>query len=134
MLRKLSDYFLKNFPFTKLSLGTYGERVADKFLRQKGLHFITRNYHCRFGEIDLIMRDEDIIVFVEVRLRSRADYGVAVESVTWKKQCKIKRSASHFLQSRNWSESKQCRFDVVSIQKANTNQWSTTWIPNAFGE
>ena len=65
-----------------LDRGHNAEEQALKFLEQKGLTLITRNYRCRLGEIDLIMRDHPAVVFIEVRLRGKSKFGNAGESIT----------------------------------------------------
>ena len=109
------------------NLGTDAEQVAATYLQQQGLTLITRNYHCRFGEIDLIMRDGKTLVFVEVRMRSSASFGGAGMSITSSKQQKLTRTAEHYLQQHG---SAACRFDVVLMTKPSTE--NIEWMRNAF--
>lgn len=109
------------------NLGTNAEQVAATYLKQQGLTLITRNYHCRFGEIDLIMRDGKTLVFVEVRMRSNASFGGAGTSITSSKQQKLTRTAEHYLQQHG---SAACRFDVVLMTKPSTE--NIEWMRNAF--
>lgn len=106
--------------------GKKAEDVACSFLQHNGLSLIQRNYHCRYGEIDLIMQDSDTLVFVEVRYRSSARFGSASESVDRKKQRKLVFTANHYLQ--NNPSSQPTRFDVVAL----TPEQSPQWITNAF--
>lgn len=70
---------------TKISLGRKGEQIAEKFLGEKGFKILERNFHCRFGEIDLIAKDKDTLVFIEVKSRSSVKFGLPEEAVTtWK--------------------------------------------------
>ena len=113
---------------------TIGDRAEDdalKFLTQKGLRQLERNYACYFGEIDLIMQDTEHIVFVEVRFRTRSSYGSATDSVTPDKIKKIIKTATHYLQMRKWLYKVHSRFDVVAIDFANTEK-DISWIKNAF--
>ena len=73
----------------KSARGAQAELLAEHFLQQQGLFCIERNYRCAAGEIDLIMRDQNMLVFVEVRLRSNRFFAQAAESVNYRKQHKI---------------------------------------------
>ena len=106
--------------------GKKAEDVACSFLQRNGLLLIERNYHCRFGEIDLIMQDSDSLVFVEVRYRSSSKFGDAIESVDANKRRKLVFAANHYLQ--NTSLDQPSRFDVVALSPDQTPQW----ICNAF--
>ncbi len=75
------------------AIGQYWEHRAEHFLRQRGLQLIARNYSTSSGEIDLIMRDEEHVAFIEVRYRGSARFGGAIHSITVAKQRKLKRCA-----------------------------------------
>jgi putative endonuclease len=92
-------------------LGQRGERVAARFLRRQGLRILLRSYRTRSGEIDLIARDGQTLVFVEVKARRQ---GVPAEAVTPEKQRRITLAALHFLRKYNLLEQRS-RFDVVAI-------------------
>lgn len=109
------------------ALGDNAEQRACRFLQAKGLTLIVQNFRSRIGEIDLIMRDKQDVVFVEVRSRAQNYYGSAIESINETKQKKILATALFFLQQRNWLDQVNCRFDVIGICQ---NQ--IEWIPNAF--
>lgn len=94
-------------------LGAWGESVAAAYLRKKHYTLVAANYRCRFGEIDLIVRDRTNLVFVEVKLRKSADFATAVEYVDRKKQARIKTAAELWL-SEN-PTALQPRFDVVEV-------------------
>jgi putative endonuclease len=81
----------------KSLLGQSAESRAEAFLKTHGLKRVTRNWRCRFGEIDLVMQDGATLVFVEVRLRSRSDFGGAAASVTPAKQKKLLAAARQYL-------------------------------------
>jgi putative endonuclease len=108
--------------------GFAAEQLAETFLIKQGLKLVAKNYHCRFGEIDLIMKDGNCLVFVEVRLRSNAAFGSAASSITAKKQQKLIATAQHYLQQHG---EQQCRFDALLMQKVSNE--NIEWIRNAFG-
>ena len=107
--------------------GLEAEKLAATFLANHGLKLVTQNYHCRFGEIDLIMQDAKTLVFIEVRLRSNAKFGSAGASITPQKQQKLIATAQHYLQQHGDTA---CRFDAILMDKADLQQ--IEWIRNAF--
>jgi len=112
--------------------GYEAEKLAATFLQNHGLKLVLENYHCRFGEIDLIMQEANTLVFVEVRLRKNNQFGGASASITKQKQEKLIATAEHYLQkhdSQSYGES-ACRFDAVLMQ--NHNLENIEWIRNAF--
>lgn len=109
--------------------GTSIERAAEHYLQQQGLQLIGRNYRCRYGEIDLIMSEQNNLVFVEVRCRQNQNHGSGIESITSSKKSKIIKSANCFLIDQNLWEKVSCRFDVVSILPAENE---ITWVKDAF--
>ena len=111
--------------------GLEAEKLAATFLANQGLKLLAQNYHCRFGEIDLVMMDVKTLVFVEVKLRSSNQFGGAAASITPQKQQKLILTAQHFLQQyvKNQSQT-ACRFDAILMNKADIN--SIEWIRNAF--
>lgn len=107
------------------------EAAAAAWLERYGLTCIARNFRCRCGEIDLIMHDRDTLVFVEVRLRSRNDFGSAAESVTATKQRRVVRAAQYFLTTHERLGDAACRFDVLAATRENrTIVWE--WVRDAF--
>jgi len=111
--------------------GQVAEQQACDFLLANGLELLKRNYRCRSGEIDLIMRDRDDVVFVEVRVRNNPRYGNAFESVTRHKQKKIVKTATYYLYQQKWFNKVNCRFDVIGISYAQTKA-TVEWIKDAF--
>lgn len=97
---------------SKLS-GAWGEALAAEYLRKKHYKIVAVGYHCRFGEIDLIVQDRKFLVFVEVKLRKTADFAKAMEYVDRRKQDRIRITASMYL-SQNPTKL-QPRFDVIEI-------------------
>lgn len=107
------------------------ERFVEGFLQDKGLKTIERNYYSRYGEIDLIMLDNDYLVFIEVRFRANTSHGSGAESVNYAKQQKIIKTAHFFLQQTKKYQQLNCRFDVVSVTLTNKSL-SADWLKNAF--
>lgn len=94
-------------------LGSWGESLAAEYLRKKKYTVIAVGYHCRFGEIDLIVKNKRSLVFVEVKLRKNGDFAAAREYVNHSKQERIRATASFYL-SQNPTKL-QPRFDVIEI-------------------
>lgn len=107
--------------------GDDAEALAAAYLEAQGLSLLQRNYHCRFGEIDLVMKQNDTIVFVEVRMRSHTAFGGAAASITASKQQKLIRTAEHFLQQHG---NAACRFDAMLMNALDSSQ--IEWIRDAF--
>ena len=97
------------------TLGSDAEDQALEFLTKQACKSITRNYHCRSGEIDLIVEDGETLVFVEVRFRKNLSRGSGAESITRQKMRRIIRTAEHFLLNHQQFRAMPCRFDVISI-------------------
>lgn len=112
--------------------GSHTERSAEALLQGQGLTTVARNYRCKAGEIDLIMLDQDYLVFVEVRLRSNTAYVSALESVDRRKQNKLIRSAQLFLQQHPQYSQHFCRFDVVASDHSSAIAHQLLWIKDAF--
>jgi putative endonuclease len=109
--------------------GNKAEQRACDWLTRQGLVLIERNWHCRLGEIDLIMQHGTTLVFIEVRLRSQNAYGGALASVDQHKQRRLVAAANHFLAHHpRWANS-NCRFDVVAMEHPSQ---TPNWIENAF--
>lgn len=108
------------------SIGDDKERLAETHLLRGGLTLVARNHRCRYGEIDLVMRDGDSLVFVEVRYRRSSRYGSAADTVDRRKQQRLIKAAGHYLQHN--PTTRPCRFDVVAISGDDQIQW----IRNAF--
>jgi putative endonuclease len=104
-------------------------QVCDHLISQ-GLQLIMQNYRCKLGEIDLIMKDKDTLVFIEVRHRKQNDYGNGLESITKTKQRKIIRTAQHYLQTHELDNKFSCRFDAVITGQTTSQQF--LWIKDAF--
>lgn len=109
--------------------GAVAERVACDYLRQHGLGLAERNFRVRGGEIDLIMRQDETLVFVEVRARRSNQWGTAAETVTARKQRRLLLAAQYYLQ--NSGHLGPCRFDVVALT-GEPGQERVDWIRDAF--
>ncbi|MBC7196082.1 MAG: YraN family protein, partial [Deferribacterales bacterium] len=109
----------------KLFKGKKGEELALNFLENNGYKLIEKNFKSKFGEIDLIMKDGEVIVFVEVKYRLSEDYGSPKDAVTYEKMKKIIKTAEYFIVKNNLNS--LYRFDVVSILKNNIEH-----VKNAF--
>jgi putative endonuclease len=106
-----------------MNRGSAAEALAADFLAKRGLAIVERNYRCRGGEIDIVARDDTTLVFVEVRLRSRADFGGAGASITAAKRRRLKFAATHYLGRLQREPS--CRFDAILLDRlaADGIQW-----------
>lgn len=110
---------------TRADTGRCAEDAAAALLASKGLSIVERNFRAKVGEIDLIARDKDEIVFVEVRARASAAFGGAAASVGGAKRRKLIKAAQLWLQARAWTG--PCRFDVVLFEAGRAEH-----IPSAF--
>lgn len=115
-------------------VGQQAEDLALNFLTQQGLSLVARNFRCRAGEIDLIMRDHQCLTFIEVRYRKSSRFGGSAESVTHQKQQKIIRCAEYYLHQEKQNRDQDCRFDVIAIYPSDTGQspLQFDWIKDAF--
>lgn len=113
--------------------GAAAERHALDYLMRQGLKLVETNYRSRFGEIDLILRDGEVLVFAEVRMRKNNDFGGARASITPAKQAKLIKTASQYLTQ--FARPPQCRFDAVLLGASNhgaPDSGNIEWIKNAF--
>lgn len=143
-MQDLNKVFLsptKNIKNTTKKTGDENETLVATYLQKQGLTVLYRNFHCRQGEIDLICLQpetntqfpstNDTLVFVEVRFRRYIGYGDGLESVNYRKQQKIIRTAKFFLCTRPKFADLACRFDVVAVTLRD-NKSEIEWIQNAF--
>ena len=96
-----------------MNRGAAAEALAARFLTGRGLHIVSRDYRCRGGEIDLIARDGQTLVFVEVRLRSSCAFGGAAESITATKRRRLRLAAGRYLAG--LEREPPCRFDAILL-------------------
>ena len=111
--------------------GKDAEQHALLYLSKQKLRLIEQNFNCRFGEIDLIMQDGECIVFIEVRLRTHAEFGGAAASVTITKQRKIIKTAQLYLNQHPRLQNKNCRFDVIAYEY-DAAPTHPLWYKDAF--
>lgn len=115
----------------KAARGQWGEQTAATFLQEKGYELLDRNWSCKAGEIDIVMRDADTLVFVEVRLRRATLFGSGDETVAWQKQQKLIRAAHWYMQATK-TLAQPARFDVVSITYTSPTDYTIDHIDHAF--
>ena len=113
------------------SAGDGFEQRACEELERAGLKLLVRNYTTRHGELDLVMRDGDTVVFVEVRYRKSASHGDAAASITRAKQGRLILAAQHWLASNPRHAHRTCRFDVVSYD-GPLDAIQRQWLRDAF--
>ena len=113
---------------TNKQTGDFGERLAVKFLSGKGYTILETKFRTRAGEIDIIARDNDCIVFVEVKLRKGISMGYPLEAVGYRKQQKIRKTALYYMTLRNITT--DMRFDVIEI--IGVDNMTVEHIENAF--
>ena len=117
---------------TRRDAGRHWELHALEHLRGEGLVPVARNFHSRFGEIDLVMRDGAALVFVEVRFRGPGAQVRAAETITADKQRRLVRTAEYFLlRNPNWRDASM-RFDVIAIDAADGQPAALQWYRDAF--
>lgn len=112
-------------------IGKKGELLAEKFLIQKGINIIKKNYFTNYGEIDLIGIEKSTIIFTEVKLRNNNKFGSAVEAINNKKIKHLKKAAEFFL-SQTDLYYKDCRFDIVYIMLNRDGLYKIEWIQNCI--
>ena len=113
------------------ALGKTGEDLAVVELERRGYAVLARRYHTPRGEIDIVARDGDTVVFVEVKARLSAEFGSAAEAVTWRKRRQLVRMAVEYLARHRLAQC-PCRFDVVAID-GPAERRTVTIIKSAFG-
>lgn len=113
--------------------GKLGEDFTAQLLLEGGYELLARNYHSRWGELDIIARKGSYIVFVEVKTRRPSSLVHPLESVTVQKQEKIVKTALHFLESHPEYQSLQCRFDVAAVRAVTAKRMELEdYLENAF--
>jgi putative endonuclease len=115
-----------------LRRGRNAEDTALTWLQQRGLRCVDRNVRCRFGEIDLVMRDHGTVVFVEVRFRRAGNKLGAAASIDAHKQHRLALAASWYLARQKSLQKAPVRFDVIAIDGRSTGHSALQWIKDAF--
>lgn len=112
-------------------LGTQGELLAHQYLRKRGYIILAQNYRCPLGEIDIIARDKQTLVFIEVKSRQSLRYGPPAGAVTYRKQQQISKVAQYYILSNNFG-TKAARFDVIAILLPPSGAPKIEHLTNAF--
>ena len=112
-------------------LGVRGERLAEAYLKQRGLKTLARRYSTPVGELDLVMREGETIVFVEVKTQSDRVFKDPQEQVTPAKRRKLIKTAKWFLNGKRWMD-KPCRFDVIAVVVPEEGEPELEHFPDAF--
>jgi putative endonuclease len=113
------------------TLGKEGEEIATVYLKQKGFEIIERNYQYGHGEIDIVAKDKNELVFIEVKTRQNLDFGEPEYAINKKKMQQIKKMAELYLFDKEIEEA-DCRFDVVAILLEDESNPQITHYENAF--
>ena len=122
----------KPLSVTSTDKGNLTEQLAQDYLVTQGLTPVDKNYHCRNGEIDLIMLDGDTYVFIEVKYRKNNKFGGALAAISPSKQKKVKHCVTYYLQHVGLNEySTCCRVDVITLD-GQISQPKLAWLKNAF--
>ena len=116
-----------------LVLARKGEAAAAAYMERRGAEILERNWVCPFGEADIVCKEDDCLVFVEVKTRSNIENGLPAESVTAKKRAKYERIAACYLRDNVYGEAK-LRFDVIGILVINESYAMIRHYVNAFGK
>lgn len=112
---------------SKKDLGNMGESLAAEYLEKAGLRIVMRNYRCPKGEIDLIARDGDQLVFVEVRTKTSQAMGWAEESVDSRKRQKLRNSATYYVMEQGYKQWPSLRIDLLAI-KWTEDEPTVSWL------
>lgn len=115
----------------RLTLGKKGEDIAASFLEKKGFQVIQRNYRQKIGEIDIIAKQNEWLVFIEVKTRKSVRFGMPFEAVTQAKQTQIGKVALDYM-TRNNLLDQPVRFDVISILFTGNGKTDIEHLPNCF--
>lgn len=114
-----------------LCKGKHGEKLAIQYLIKQGLKLVAQNIRSPFGEIDGLMRDGEAWVFLEVRYRQSKHFGGGLESVDYRKQQKLIKTAEHYMQSKHKVRFDSCRFDIIELS-GELSAPEINWIQDAF--
>ena len=116
----------------RLEIGKQGEQIAQKYLRRKRYKLLETNFRCAVGEIDIIAKDQHVVVFVEVRTRTSDTFMPPYNTVRYSKKKQVKRVARFYISKHNLVNT-QFRFDVIGITlDPQTDDYDIAHIPNAF--
>jgi putative endonuclease len=112
--------------------GTWGERVAEDYMRSHGLQFVDRNVRTAYGEIDLVFTNNGITIFVEVKTRSNLEFGLPEEAVNSQKRAHLIHSAEAYMQNQPETAGSTWRIDVIAVTgKVGALDPEIVWFENA---
>jgi len=118
---------------TARAFGQGAEEAAARFLEARGMRVLARSFRTRSGEIDLIVRHGEVLVFVEVKARASLSWGSPSEAVGWRKRARMERAARFFLLRQGFHPEPPCRFDVVEVLARPGEPWLFRHLEDAFG-
>ncbi|MDZ7766097.1 MAG: YraN family protein [Melioribacteraceae bacterium] len=117
----------------KTEKGSYGEELAVKFIKEKGYEIIEQNYRYGHGEVDIVAKDKDTLVFIEVKFRKNLEFGPPELAVTKSKQKQVRKISELFIMDKGEKvEFKDARIDVIAILKFPNEDPQINHIINAF--
>jgi putative endonuclease len=116
----------------RMQRGLDCETLAAGYLQSRGVEVLARNLRCRSGELDIVAREQHVLLIVEVRQRARSDYGGALQSVTWRKRRKIILTTRYFLLAHREWRAHPLRFDVIAIEGSPQGTHHIHWVRDAF--
>ena len=120
-------------PHQKQKTGNYGESLAVKFLTKNGFEIVEQNYHYGHGEIDIVAKEKDTLIFVEVKYRNNLEFGPPELAVTKSKQKQVRKIAEMYIYEKEKEiEFEDARFDVIAILKLPNHEPKINHIINAF--
>jgi putative endonuclease len=116
----------------RMQRGLDCETLAVSHLQKSGVEVLARNLRCKSGELDIVARENDTLLIVEVRQRAAKDFGGALQSVTWRKRRKIIRATRYFLQANHGWRTHRLRFDVIAVEGTPDGAHQINWVRDAF--
>jgi putative endonuclease len=116
----------------RMQRGLDCETLAVSHLRECGVEVLARNLRCKSGELDIVARENNVLLIVEVRQRARKDFGGALGSVTWRKRRNIMRATRYFLQANREWRLHSLRFDVIAVEGTPDGTHQINWVRDAF--
>jgi putative endonuclease len=116
----------------RMQRGLDCEALAARYLQERNLQVLARNLRCRLGELDIVAKENATLVIVEVRQRTRREFGGALASVDWRKQRKIIRATRYFLQVHREWRGFRLRFDVIAVEGTPEGRHQINWVQDAF--
>lgn len=115
----------------RINIGEFGEAEACHFLKKKGFKILERNFRCPGGEIDIVARSGNLVLFVEVKARTSIEYARPEEGVGFRKRQNLKKAARYYVHEHPAGEC-EYRFDVISVIVTDSLKAELEWIQNAF--